>query len=205
MFSLLLFGVSLSSATAADVDDVVKKIELHYKDVNSLEADFLQVTNNPALQNEIRQQGHLSMMKPHNLRWDFEGERSYIHDGETIWLWDPNLNQVVITKSKGKKDQITSLLTDLSSLKKEYTITLKEEVDSAYVLVIQPKKEGQAFDELALKIHKEKFMLEKITYSGESTGSVEISFTDVKFNTVMKLDLFQFTPPDDAEVIEINE
>ena len=204
MSSVLLFAFS-SFSFAADLNDVVKKVELRYKDVSSLKASFVQVTNNPAFPEPIQQTGTLSMLKPHNLRWDFEGAQSYIHNGEKIWMWNPILNQVVITKSQGNGDQLTSLLTDLSKLEKQYGIILKEESTDAFHLEITPKEQNQAFDKLNLFIQKETFVLNKLSYSAENTGSVEISFSDLQFNAPFDSKLFTFVPPKDAEVIEIDE
>ena len=205
MSSFLVLCAFSSFGNATDVKDVIQKIETRYKDVTSLQANFIQITNNPALQTPIEQNGQLSMMRPHNLRWDFEGAQSYIHNGETIWMWNPMMNQVIITKSKGQKDQITSLLTDLSKLEDKYTISLKEETTEAFHLQIKPKTDDQPFDSLQLYVSKTDYVLNKLSYAGENTGTVEISFSDVKLNQELKSEMFNFTPPKDAEVIDINE
>ena len=96
-------------------------------------------------------------------------------------------------------------MTDLSKLEKQYSVVLKEESTEAFHLEISPKELNQAFDKLNLHVSKDTYTLNKLSYSGENTGSVEISFSGLKFNEEMKPEIFTFIPPKDAEVIDIND
>ena len=81
---------AMPNANAMEVDESIRKVENTYKDVKSIEADFKQITTSPALPQPMQQDGHLYMMKPQLIRWDFltPTVQSYYSDGQSITVWN---------------------------------------------------------------------------------------------------------------------
>ena len=200
-FQMVFLG--LPTVHAMEVDDIIKKVEETYKDVQSIEADFTQITANPALPEPMKQGGHLYMMKPKLIRWDFLTPmvQSYYSDGESITVWNEINNQVLISSQMGQANELVDVLTDLSKLSDKYTLVLEKEEDKSYSIGVKPK-EKQQFDSMSLSINKETWVLERIFVKGELTGEITLLFADVKLNTISDPSVFAFTPPKGAEIIK---
>ena len=201
-----------AAAEAVSVDAIIKKIEKTYKDVESIEADFTQITSNAALPEPMEQTGHLYMMKPQFVRWDFQTPmvQSYYSDGKSITVWNELNNQVLISNQMGQANELIEVLTDLSKLSAKYDLRLKEETEKAYSIAVQPKKEAEnqnaasekLFDTMELSIDKSSYLLESIWVQGELSGEIRLSFGNVQLNTISDASVFNFKPPEGAEVIK---
>ena len=199
MLCILLSSFAIAET---DVNLLLKQIEQKNKDLISLEADFVQVTTNEAFPEPIEQSGHLYAMKPKFLRWDFQVPmvQSYYTDGNTITVWNELNNQVLISDEMGDANEAFDVLTDFSSAQKKYTIAIKKESATDYLLSVTPK-EGTAFEQLEVTMDKKELLITNLVVSSKETGTVSLSFSNIKRNSVTDKGLFSFVPPQGAEVI----
>jgi len=196
--------VLLSSFAMAqtDVNLLLKQIEEKNKDLLSLEADFVQVTTNEAFPEPIEQSGHLYAMKPKFLRWDFQVPmvQSYYTDGNTITVWNEQNNQALISDNMNDANEAFDVLTDFSNAQKKYNIVIKKESETDYLLSVTPK-EGTTFEQLEVTMDKKELLITNLVVNSKETGTVSLSFSNVKRNSVTDKSLFSFVPPEGAEVI----
>lgn len=199
MLCILLSSFALAET---DVNLLLKQIEQKNKDLISLEADFVQVTTNEAFPEPIEQSGHLYAMKPKFLRWDFQVPmvQSYYTDGNTITVWNELNNQALISDEMGDANEAFDVLTDFSSAQKKYTIVIKKENATDYLLSVTPK-EGTAFEQLEVTMDKKELLITNLVVNSKETGTVSLSFSNIKRNSVTDKGLFSFVPPQGAEVI----
>ena len=199
MLCILLSSFALAET---DVNLLLKQIEQKNKDLISLEADFVQVTTNEAFPEPIEQSGHLYAMKPKFLRWDFQVPmvQSYYTDGNTITVWNELNNQALISDEMGDANEAFDVLTDFSSAQKKYTIAIKKESATDYLLSVTPK-EGTAFEQLEVTMDKKELLITNLVVNSKETGTVSLSFSNIKRNSVTDKGLFSFVPPQGAEVI----
>ena len=199
--------ISLSSMSyATDVNGIITAVEQKYKDVNGLRANFVQHTFNPAFQTKITQEGELSIRKPNALRWEFKtpAEKTFVMNGKKVWIWNPALNQVMVSNNFKQKDQMTNLLASMDNLRSDYTFKLLSEDDSSYTLDVSSKNNA-SFDSLQITISKVEFLMQGMKVSGELTGQMELRLSNIEVNPPLSLDLFDFKAPSGAEVIAIDE
>lgn len=199
MLCILLSSFALAET---DVNLLLKQIEQKNKGLISLEADFVQVTTNEAFPEPIEQSGHLYAMKPKFLRWDFQVPmvQSYYTDGNTITVWNELNNQALISDEMGDANEAFDVLTDFSSAQKKYTIAIKKESATDYLLSVTPK-EGTAFEQLEVTMDKKELLITNLVVNSKETGTVSLSFSNIKRNSVTDKGLFSFVPPQGAEVI----
>ena len=116
-----LFGwlLAINMSFAANLDEIVGQVEKRYQAIKSLQANFIQTIKNPSFDQPLKQQGELLLQRPHFYRSDIKDAVSYITNGKKIWIWNPVMNQVIISSYKNKKDQIGALLSDLANLRKK--------------------------------------------------------------------------------------
>ncbi|MAA79896.1 MAG: hypothetical protein CL916_11620 [Deltaproteobacteria bacterium] len=199
MLCILLSSFAIAQT---DVNLLLEQIEQKNKDLLSLEADFVQVTTNEAFPEPIEQSGHLYAMRPKFLRWDFQIPmvQSYYTDGNTITVWNEQNNQALISDNMNDANDAFDVLTDFSNAQKKYTISIKKESETDYLLSVTPK-EGMAFEQLEVTMDKTELLITKLVVNSKDTGTVSLSFSNVKRNSVTDKGLFSFVPPEGAEVI----
>ena len=185
-----------------DINLLLEQIEQKNKELRSLEADFVQITTNEAFPEPIEQSGHLYAMKPKFLRWDFQVPmvQSYYTDGKTITVWNELNNQVLISDNMGEANEAFDVLTDFSNAQKKYKISIKNESDTAYLLTVTPKEDA-AFEQLEITMDKKELWITDFVVNGKETGTVSLTFSNIKRNSVTDSAIFSFTVPEGAEVI----
>jgi len=202
---MLYFFCSLGWAQT-DVNVLLNEISEKHKDMQSLEADFTQITKSDAFPEPIEQSGRLYAMRPKLIRWDFQTPmvQSYYTDGKSITLWNEMNNQVLISSNMSEANEAFDVLTDFSSISKKYNVKIKEESAEGYVLSVLPKPEQQ-FQKLEITMSKAELWITKFVVESEDAGTVELSFSNIKRNSLQDQSMFQFVPPEGAEIIRAQE
>ncbi len=203
-------GLSAAEAHAEDdlnLDEFIKGVEATYKDVQSLSADFVQVTRSVAMGEEPAQKGKVLLARPQKMRWEFAGAdaRLFVTDGAQMWIYSPAQQQVHVYKDLGGAAGGTgmeSLLTNLDQLDELFEVERLESdaTRSSAVLKLVPRSEAN-FKHLRLVIDKKKYLLEQVTIVDAFDNETELSFAQMKFNVSPGDDQFTFTPPAGVEVI----
>src|SRR5688572_22895268 len=70
---LVLLGLSTPALAADPVPAVVGEVAIKYAKVDSIQADFTQVTKSAAF-GEDKQAGTMQIKRPKKMRWNFTGE-----------------------------------------------------------------------------------------------------------------------------------
>ena len=196
------------SAFAEELTTVIQGIETAYRDVQSLKADFVQVTRNAAMGEGARQRGKLEMKRPKKMRWSFvqPSGKLFVTDGETMWVWSEADNQVIVSPvlAQSGGDGMTQLLDGLDSLSKLFDVTL---VDAnagpekrSYKLNLVPKT-GGSFQSIDLLVSRKDYKVQRVSMLDAFGNTVELNFQHVKLNTEITDSRFSFPIPDGAQVI----
>lgn len=188
-----------------DINALLDKIQKKHVDVQSLEADFVQITTNDAFPEPIEQSGHVFAMRPKMLRWDFQVPmvQSYYTDGTSITVWNEQNNQVLISSEMGDASQAFDILTDFSTVQEKYNIQLKSESTELYVFSILPKdsSNGPSFEQLEVTMNKSELWITEFLVRSQETGMVQLKFSNIKQNSITDKGVFSFVPPAGAEII----
>ena len=106
-----------------DLKRVLDRLQKHYRDTNSFTAKFneeIATVGAPKTQ----RQGMVSFRKPGRMRWEFETpeKQTIVSDGETLYSYDPDLNQVVETPLKQalKSSSATSFLLGIGNINRDF-------------------------------------------------------------------------------------
>lgn len=81
-------------------NEIVRKVQDSYQKVSDFEAQFLQNSYMEALQISEISSGKMYFVKPGKMRWEYEQptKQLFIANQNTLWLYQPELNQVVVDK-----------------------------------------------------------------------------------------------------------
>lgn len=192
--------VSLSLTVNAAVTQTAAQ-ELHQllKPIDSLSADFTQQIkdhNNHKLQ---LLNGNLSLKKPNQLRWNVLAPmpQLIVSDGKLVWLYDPDLEQVVIQSFSDDfmANPISILLGDLDQLNRDFTVSLIS--DDRFSL--KPKQKNSLF--FAIQLRFVDSVLSHIEYQDNFGQNTQLTLSQVKLNPQLSKNTFVFDIPQAVDII----
>jgi outer membrane lipoprotein carrier protein len=201
----------------------LESLESFVKSVSSGRADFSQVVTAPAKEGQSARSktssGTFEFSRPNRFKFIYKKpfEQSIVADGQTLWLYDADLNQVTARKQASALGATPAALIaaapDLRALQADFTLAAAPDKDSLQWVVATPKaKDGQlqsvrvgfrAADKSAAKSPgaseaPELAALEILDSFGQRSL---LSFSKVEVNPTLPKDTFQFKTPKGADVI----
>lgn len=198
--ALCLF--SLPAMVMADEDAAAQRLNTLLSNASTMTADFSQMTlsaNGASMQETT---GNLALKRPGMFRWhtDAPAEQELVSNGQTIWLYDPDLEQVTIQEMDQRLTHTPALLLsgDVSKLQENFTITWE---DSGNVIdfTLTPKVSDTLFDSLRLSFRDG--VINDMQMSDAVGQRTNILFQDVQLNQSMNEEQFTFAIPDGIDVI----
>ena len=204
--ALLVLSPAALGGSESSTQEIVTAVESAYKDVQSLQANFVQLTRNEF--GETRQQGVVQLKRPRQMRWDFvqPTASSFITDGNKLWVWSPAENQVIVTEdlsASASGSDMSQLLTDLSKLGELFNVEQVAQTDgaSSHTLKLTPKTDTN-FKSLQIEVAREGYALQRVVVVDAFDAVVELDFSAVTVNPAIPDQRFTFTAPEGATVIE---
>jgi outer membrane lipoprotein carrier protein len=193
------------SAQASGLDS----LETFVKSAKSGRAEFTQVVTGPAKEGQGARSktstGTFEFARPNRFRFDYKKpfEQVIVADGQTLWLYDVDLNQVTARKQSQVLGSTPAALIaaapDLAALRKDFNLEAAGEKDGLQWLQATPRvKDGQ--------LHSV-----KVGFRGNDLAKLEIldsfgqhsvlTFTKMELNVAVSPERFQFKPPQGADVV----
>jgi outer membrane lipoprotein carrier protein len=176
-------------------------LESFLSDTKTIEANFSQILRTH--EGEILQQtaGKFYLSRPGKFRWDYDSpyQQIIVSDGERIWIYDVELQQVTVQKkSAGLPATPMELLEGGSDLHENFTVTVLDEKDGIYRLKLQSKAKASDFGEIVIGMTADGLRFMQLHDQFEQV--TDIVFSDLKTNQELAQEIFEFTPPEGADV-----
>ncbi len=196
-FAAFLIVIS-QSLHAAGLD----RMKEYFQNIQSAQANFHQVVTDKQGQKTQDVTGSMRLQKPNKFRWDYNKPyvQQIVGDGDKIWLFDPELNQVTVRSfAKAASSSPAALLAGGKDIERSFTIkdtSRKGELE--WVLAI-PKVKETGFERLFLGFKGDELMEMELHDSFGNRTAIE--FSDVQRNPKLPADTFKFVPPHDADVL----
>ena len=196
----LFIFLSLSlTAHAAVTQTAAQALQKLLSPINSLSAEFTQQIKDLDNNEYQRLTGNLSLMKPNFLRWNVVSpmEQLVVSDGKLVWLYDPDLEQVVIQSFSDDfmANPISILLGNIDQLNNDFNVIRSD--DNSFSL--SPKQKNSLF--LAIHLRFTDSVLSHIDYQDNFGQSAQLSLTQVKLNPPLAKTAFVFDIPQDVDII----
>jgi len=200
-------AINISSQPVINTQDAIKDLQRLLGEVKSFSALFVQQTRNGL--GEVLQsiKGHMKVEKPGKLRWQTEGvyEQLVVSNGESLWIYDADLEQVSIKDMNNRLAETPALLLggDVGAIDDDFIVS-QQHSDSQLIFILQPKDTSQLFDSLELSFNKlaQSQVLQQMIIRDASGQLTEIQFTDAINNPKLDAKLFTFDIPADIDVID---
>ncbi len=208
LLPVFLFGISGQSVSKET--DLLQIVQEQYRNIRSFSGYFIQTSHRTNTKTAIKKaEGQVSYKRPGKMRWFYKSpeEQLVVTNGETLWLYDPLLENVIIQKL-GKLTDGTALsfllgLGDLRSdfLRREISKILLVNSDGL-ILELEPKKTSANLAFIQLEVHPETYDLQKIVLMDQQGNYRIITLESVQYNLALKDAIFEFKVTPGMEVIE---
>jgi outer membrane lipoprotein carrier protein len=180
-----------------------KHLQAFLDNLVTLQARFEQSILDKTHSRAERFQGVFSLKRPGQFRWDYHEpyEQLIVADGNRIWVYDSDLEQV---SNRSQKDALrgtpAQLLSDTAPLDANFeVIDLGESQDMNWVELIPRDEESQFIRILLAFVGTELRRMEMADQFGQVT---RFQFYDTRRNPELSDELFVFVPPPEFDVLE---
>ena len=198
-FIHLLFLLLCIGTAQADT----KLIDDFFKGLKTLKADFTQSVENAQLSTVDQSSGTLWISRPGKFRWDYKKpyEQQIVSNGDKIWIYDTDLEQVTVQSAKSELGQTPAmLLSSNKPLEDSFSIKDDGELNGLHWIELGPKKNDAGFDAIRLGFKKGKL---KIMLMQDNLGQItEIQFKLLSRNVPIDNSLFEFKVPEGVDVFD---
>lgn len=188
----------------------LESLESFVRNVKTGRADFTQVVSAPAKDGQMPRvktsSGTFEFARPSRFKFLYKKpfEQSIVADGQTLWLYDVDLNQVTARKQSQVLGSTPAALIaaapDLKALQADFTLADAPDKDGLQWVVATPKaKDGQLQTVRVGFKAAELAALEILDSFGQRSL---LTFNRLEANLVLPASSFQFKPPAGADVIK---
>jgi outer membrane lipoprotein carrier protein len=205
LIRMLLLTVLSFSSVAAVADDslAVQRLTELLNQAQTISARFSQLTLDGSGTQLQETAGQLALKRPGLFRWhtDAPMEQLLVSNGEKVWLYDPDLEQVTIQTLDQRLTHTPALLLsgDVSKISENFEISHSES-GNVVDFILKPKSKDSLFDSLRLSFRNKVLnVMQLIDSIGQRTN---ILFLGVKMNEALDDGLFTFDIPEGADVIQ---
>ena len=203
MLLVALLGFASFSLQAATEELAIQRLTTLLNQAQTINGRFSQLTLDGSGTQLQETSGDMALKRPGQFRWhtDAPMEQLLVSNGEQIWLYDPDLEQVTIQKMDQRLTHTPALLLsgDVSQIADSFDITLKEG-GSVVDFILKPKAADSLFESLRLSFRNGVINdMQLIDNVGQRTN---ILFLGVKMNPPIPASQFTFEVPEGADVIQ---
>lgn len=201
MMRKLLIAALLSAAVPAWAD-AVDTLKSFVQDVKSGRAAFTQTVTSPDGARKRTSHGRFEFLRPNRFRFEYAKpfEQVIVADGQKVWLYDTDLNQVTVRPMNQALGATPAALLAGGSLDKDFSLKPLPDRDGLQWAEAQPRQKDSPFQSVRIGFRgKELAALEIVDNFGQRSL---LAFSNVEPNAHPPAEQFRFTPPKGADVLE---
>lgn len=198
----LFFLLSVCCVSYAENQaDAAQKLRAILTDMSTLDAEFIQIVYSPEGDRLHETSGQLHASRPGQVRWETAPpmEQLLVSDGTTLWLFDPDLEQVTIRSFSDDLAKTPAVLFvgDLAALEQTYRVSVTSDQLTVFTLI--PLTDDNLYEKLTLSFDRKKPTGMKLWDGlGQRT---EIEFSSTEINRPISPALFTFIPPEGVDIL----
>jgi outer membrane lipoprotein carrier protein len=195
--AFVLLGATQTAQAAA-----LDKLKAFVEGTKSGRADFVQTVVSKSGRKPQNAAGQMMFSRPGKYRWTYDKPyyQLIVGDGERLWVYDRDLNQVSTKKlSAALGGSPAALLAGDNALEKNFDLKEGGTADGIEWVDAQPKSQEAGFQFLRIGFVGDALRAMELT---DSFGQVTtIAFEKFERNPQLPAALFRFTPPKGADIL----
>lgn len=208
LIATLLIAVCAIPASAGGQNGL-ENLEAFIKQVKAGRSDFIQTVTLPAKDGRPERtktsSGSFEFLRPAHFRFIYKKpfEQTIVADGQTLWLYDPDLNQVTARKQSQVLASTPAALiasaVDMKSLQADFVLTAQPESEGLAWVLASPKSKDNPLQQIRIGFRQgELAVLEMVDGFGQRSY---LRFSGLDAHVKLDARSFQFKPPANADVI----
>ena len=210
MIKTFMAGCAFALASLAAQADGLQDLERFLKEVGSARSSFTQVVTSPKRSGEAvarskTSSGSFEFLRPNRFRFEYTKpfEQTIVADGETLWLFDVDLNQVTARKQQEVLGSTPAALiaagTDLRTLGEVFELKAAAARDGMEWLEARPlARDGQL---QMVRVGFRQGQLAVLDIEDSLGQRSVLTFNNWQGNAKLTPEQFRFQPPPGADVI----
>lgn len=198
--NLLLVSCLLSAAETETSADILNTF---INSLNTYQADFTQSIFGQSGQQIDQASGSVNLQKPGKFNWTYHSPYSQklISDGETLWIYDVDLEQVTINDiDLSRNNSPAAILSGNVDINSHYTVNELGEFDGYRWVELIPIDPEQEFSAVRLGISEGQ--LSGMVLFDNLGQTTVIQFENILTNLAINTDVYNFELPDGVDVID---
>lgn len=195
---LLLCLLPLVAQAAA-----IESLRTFVQRTHTFKAVFAQTLLDKNLQIVQEASGVMMFERPGKFRWTYDKpyQQLIVGDGAKVWFYDQDLNQVTVRQlDLAIGSSPAALLAGSSTIERNFELKEIEVQDEMEWLEAIPKAKESTFELIRMGFSRKGELREMVLRDNFGQFTLLV-FTDLAANPVLAPDLFQFSPPEGADVI----
>ena len=201
---------SLMSVSLSAWADGLEDLERFLREVKSAQASFTQVVTSPKRDGEAAARsktssGRFEFMRPGRFRFEYTKpfEQTIVADGQTLWLYDVDLNQVTARKQQDALGSTPAALiasgTDLKALSEVFDLQSAPAQEGVEWVEAKPKSRDGQLQSVRVGFRQGQLVALEIL---DSLGQRSVlSFAQWQANPMLKAERFRFDLPTGVDII----
>lgn len=198
ILALLMFG-----ALSARAESPEQALARFVDGVQTLEAAFTQTQTDETGETLNSSSGRMALARPGKFRWEYQapGPQLIVTDGQKLWLYDRDLQQVSIRPAaEALQGTPAALLSQKGALTDSFELTDIGEEQGVRKLRLSPRASDGDFQSVDLWLRSGTPV--RMLFRDQLGGATDIRFSAVKANGRVDAAQFRFQPPKGVEVID---
>jgi len=207
LIALVMVALFAMSANAADksagAEDAAGKLSSLLRSYESYQADFIQIVVNENGSRVQETRGALKAKRPGLFYWETSAPLSQfiVSNGETVEVYDPDLEQVTVHKLDERVQTTPALLLsgEVKNLADTYEVSRKAIGDNTREFTLEPKNPDSLFVSLRLTFFKGELQEMRMQ---DSLAQISIlSFDNIRLNQSVDDSAFSLEYPEGVDII----
>ncbi len=198
-FVLVWALCAVASAAHADAVDTLRSF---VREVKSGSSQFTQTVTSPDGAKKKTSSGSFEFARPNRFRFSYTQpfEQVIVADGQKVWIYDADLNQVSSRKLSAALGATPAALLAGVNLEKDFDLAALPDAGGIEWVAAKPKAKETSFESLKVGFRgKELAALEIVDSFGQRSL---LQFNRFKPNASIPADTFRFVVPKGADVVE---
>ena len=194
-------GLGLLASAAVDAASL-ERLRQFVRDTQTARTPFTQVVTDKSGRVVQTVSGQFDLARPGRFRWSVDKpyKQLLVGDGQKVWVFDPDLNQVIVRNmGEALGASPAALLAGKADVESAFSWKDQPAADGLDWLQATPLAKDSTFSEIRLGFDANGLVaLELFDAFGQKSV---VRFTTFERNPKLAPELFKFTPPKGADVI----
>lgn len=197
-----LFALAANALQAAG--NGIAQLEKFMQHAQRAQGQFSQHVERPDGQGNEDSAGEFAFQRPDRFRWHYKQPwpQLLVSDGETMWSWDPDLNQATRqTAHSALAATPAAVLADSAALHENFTLE-NIAVDGSELAWVRARarQPDSAFALVELGLSDN--LLRQMRIHDQFGQRSDITLHDIHINPTLPANSFVFSPPPEADIID---